>query len=379
MKRVLYLGQKPSTRTGSPIVLLRHLSRLQANGVVVDVCYDFGEQVEESDLFQPEKFYRLPLRKRLWPPFRKNSELSRSLQTRLWARELNRMMSLTRYDAIITYMAWHSDLFAEIGGRIGQLTGVAVTCLVHDNSLDFNPEGQRKQLRCRQNRILNLNTKNAFVCESLRKSILNNESSVDLWPIPEGTHLRKASSSEAISELELYYAGYLWPVQAKLLARLVRDAMGASVNLRVAGVVPDESRKILMEASVEIVPTFETNEEALEYLITHASALIVLYGETVEDLPFSRSSFPSKLIEYSHLGKPILIVAPAETAVSEWAFKKNLNCCYSPADKKGIRDWLSQMLEEDTRTKEVNKWKAQAAEEWNPDVIHEKFESMLFS
>ena len=71
--------------------------------------------------------------------------------------------------------------------------------------------------------------------------------------------------------------------------------------------------------------------------------MIVSYAENVDAMPWSRTSFPSKLIEYLHIGLPLALVAPHETAVKLWAKKEGLDSAFQPGEISQLCLWLSAL------------------------------------
>jgi hypothetical protein len=99
---------------------------------------------------------------------------------------------------------------------------------------------------------------------------------------------------------------------------------------------------------------FATNPQALAHLVTDAAAVLVSYADTIDAMPWCASSFPSKLVEYCHLGLPIAVIAPAESAVARWAQRARFPYVFEPKDLKPLEDWFTGL-----RQREV--WNVRAA------------------
>ena len=83
---------------------------------------------------------------------------------------------------------------------------------------------------------------------------------------------------------------------------------------------------------------FATNHEALAHLAADAAAVLVSYADAVADMPWSATSFPSKFVEYCHLGLPVAVVAPAGAAISRWAHRVRFPHAFDPVELDRLED-----------------------------------------
>ena len=378
--RLLYLGQAPAQGTGSPVTLLRHLRRFAADGWQIGLVPNWGDELAEARR-HGWTAHRLPHRRWWWPPFNAENELSRRLTTTLWAREVDRLIQ-PRPDAVLTYLAWHSDLFAEIASAYGRRTGVPVSCLVHDDAVDFATNaGRRAQLRRRQTRILRGNHRNWFVSAAQAAAMAPTGAHADvLPPIPEGfAGPAPQWHSEFGARPRVCFAGYLWPEQGRLLQRLAPVLAAAGARLVVLGRRTAEVEALLAADLADHVPPFPGNHEALAYLSANVAGLVVSYAATIGELPWSRTSMPSKLVEFSHLGLPIALVAPPGTAIADWARQRGIGSCFAPADHAGLSAWAAALRHRESWLHQSDTWRNLAATEWSPAVIHSRLAHSLRS
>ena len=378
MPRLLYLGQAPAHGTGSPVTVLRHLCRCAADGWSIEIVPNWGDDTTEGER-HGWKRHRLPHRRAWWPPFRAGAEWSRRLTCALWARELDRLVQ-PRPDAALTYLAWHSDLFAEITAAYSRRTGVPVSCLVHDDAVDFTPEPVRRtQLRRRQARILRHNHRNWFVSPAQAQAMSPPGSHTGILPpIPEGyAGPPPPWRPEFADQPRVYFAGYIWPAQGRLLQQLAPVIAAAGARLVVLGRRTAEVESLLAAGLADHVPPFRENREALAHLAAQAAGLLVSYTATVEELPWTRTSMPSKLVEYAHLGLPIALVAPAQTAVADWARSHDIAAAFTPQDHAGLATWITSLRQPGLWNQDLSTWRALATGEWSPATIHARLASGL--
>jgi hypothetical protein len=108
MPNLTYIGQAPAEGPGSPIIVLRHLQRLAAHGWSITVIPEAGQNTSACEQAGwPVKY--LPARRRWWPPFRPESNFSRSVRTWLLGRECRRLLKDNPPDALFGYLAAHAE------------------------------------------------------------------------------------------------------------------------------------------------------------------------------------------------------------------------------------------------------------------------------
>lgn len=378
--RLLYLGQKPREDTGSPIIIYRHLRVLKSEGHQLSFCLQWGESIDESDLFSDCPHYQLPHRMKWWPPYYPKYDWSRILSTQLWANWLHKNIPECELpDSILCYMAWHSDLFAEIAGRLAKILKIPSLCLVHDDAAAFAKDSAKVTiLRKRQKRILNLQGSNAYVTSELQRAIYpKDDKSVQLWPIPDGNIMCKSLHPRRQGTLRLIYAGYCWKGQAELIANLLAHRVGENIRIEVVGNAEPDALSILESHLIRKLPSFSSNKEALKYLSENADILLVSYASSSTKMPWIKTSFPSKLIEYSHLGLPILVIAPDDSVVYNWCKHRQIDSAFTPSQDQEIQDFIRRIRCEKDFSASVDQWRRIAAEEWSPDAIQSKFVKLL--
>jgi hypothetical protein len=206
---------------------------------------------------------------------------------------------------------------------------------------------------------------------------LRDEARATLPPIPDGFDATPAWKPEFANSPLLVYAGNYWPAQLPLLARIAFQLakIGGRLMLVVKG--SSEIEALCSEAPVLWREPFAENRQALRFLADSAAGLLVSYSETSDSMPWIRTSFPSKLIEYTHLGLPIMIYAPEDSAVADWARSR----AYPDYATPQIADAITEFVES---LKIVALWRKKAAisrrfavTEFDPHRIQKIFEEGL--
>ncbi|HEY5768225.1 MAG TPA: hypothetical protein VIS71_00150 [Terrimicrobium sp.] len=192
-----------------------------------------------------------------------------------------------------------------------------------------------------------------------------------LPPIPEGIAHEPVNQVGPDGPL-LVYAGNFWAPQLPALARIA--AAVRPVGAHVEAVLKDEPgvRKSCVDAGIRWRPPWPRNTDALRYFAAEASAMLVSYAETSDAMPWTRSSFPSKLIEYCHLSLPLVIVAPEDTAVVAWAKARSFPDVFRPDDHEGLARYATALRDPLFRSQRGALSRRFAEGEFNPVNIQQK-------
>jgi hypothetical protein len=377
MPRILYIGQTPAEGTGSPVIVLRHLQRLAADGWQVTIIAEHGQDTSAC-LQAGWTVCTLPLRRAWWPSFRESSERSRAVRTWLLAGECRRLTADARPDAVLGYLAAHADFSAEIATRYARRSGVPLTLLVHDEAAAFTADpAVKKRLRRRHARLLRHTQRAWFVSPELASAYKNSAGSRVLPPLPgDGTSFVDWQPQFA-DRPRVYYAGFIWPAQFPLLHEIaVMLADAGAVLVLITRKTPELS-EFLRTAPAQHVAPFATNREVLAHLARDAAGILVSYTHRVAQMPWIATSFPSKLVEQCHLGLPCAVVAPPASAVGLWAQRSGYADTFSPAALGALADWARDLRTESSWRARAASVRRIAAGEFNPDKIHAAFAAGL--
>ncbi len=378
MPRLTYIGQAPGEGTGSPIIVLRHLRRLAAHGWQITVIPEGGQ---DTSLCEKAGWTvrHLPLRRRWWPPFRPDNAFSRRVRTWLLARECRRLTASEPPDAIFGYLAAHADFSTEIAAHFARQSGVPLSLLIHDDAAAFSSSPQEKQiLRTRHARILRATHRCWFVSPELAREYDVAESQRHtLLPVPEGWDMPAQWTPARSQAPRVYYAGALWPAQFPILAKIARALQATGARLVILSRDTPELRAFLTTEPADWVAPFSTNSEALAHLAQDAAGVLVAYPDTIAEMPWVATSFPSKWIEYSHLGLPCAVLAPVKSATGQWIRKNGYPYFFDPTRFDGFAQWARALRSETHWQELAAASSALARGHFDPTFIHDQFERAL--
>jgi hypothetical protein len=350
---LLYVGQNPAAGTGSPIIVLRHLRRFAADGWNVVILGEYGGDYRECEA-AGWRINHLCLRRWWWPPYRDRYPILRWIRLRLLAREA--IAGLPNPDFVFGYLAAHADFSADLAGHVARVSGAPLHMLAHDDAAAFPyAKGREAALRRSHDRILRRAKVCWFVSPELAECYPSTVSKQRvLYPIPEGWSTPAVWRDELRTHSPVYYAGHLWPEQLPLMARIARAAAEAGAELVVMAQQTEVLREFCLSEPARWHPQFPTNREALDHLVSQAAGVLVSYADTIADMPWCATSFPSKLVEYCHLGVPVAVVAQPDSAVARWAARVNFPHLFRPTELGPLKDWFAGL-------KQRHLWEERAA------------------
>jgi len=358
--------------------MLRHLRRLTAKGWDVSIIGENGQSTQSCDA-EGWPVYHLSLRKPWWPPFRPGNPLLRNVRMRLWARECASFFPKPP-QAVFTYLSLYSELHSEVATYYARQCGAPLSVLVYDYPPDFPgfQDEYTETLLRRQNWILQNAHQTWFVSPELAdKYDIPDEKKNVLMPMPAGDAMPACWKPEFAARPVLIYAGFVYAVQMPLFRRLARAIDEAGGRLLILSRTSPEIEELCRTEPVDSHDLFPTNNEALEFVSSTASALLVSYSDTLEEMPWITTSFPSKFVEFAHTGLPTLIVAPEKSSIGNWARSRAYPDFIPAGPLDSVKAFVESLKNEAAWNKKSALVTHFAQTEFNPDVIQADLESKL--
>ena len=354
--------------------MLRHLRRLTKAGWDVSVVSEWGQA---EILYQTEgwQVHDLPYRRGWWPPYRPGNWFLREARMRLWAAECRRTFSSRKPHAILTYLSYHSELMSEIAAHYSLAADIPMTVIAYDDAMAFRKDvaTEQKRLGDRFRWILQRSRQNWFVSRQLAEAYgFAPDPKTVLMPIPEGMCDSVDWRAEFSERPVLVYAGFIYDQQFPLLRRLGQIIEEAGGQLLILSRDTPKVRDLCGESAIQFQPLFSTNREALEFVGNRAAGLLAAYSDQIDDMPWIRSSFPSKVVEFGHLGLPILFVSPAESAVYAWSQEHKLPFNLLPRESGRVVEFVNALKDAVQWDALAEPIRSLARTEFNPDLIQEQ-------
>lgn len=215
------------------------------------------------------------------------------------------------------------------------------------------------------------------VSEGMHRELGSLSNSQVLYPIPAKIS-KVAPEMVGQNQFKAVYFGNLYEYGAMIEAAAGECLNSASVRLEVFGPEPWWGKGVAMrfrEAGIYhgLVPRSEFLDRIGRY---DASLVAMSFNRKMERR--MKTSFPSKLIEMAQLKKPLVIWGPEYCSAIQWARKRKAALCITDASPEAIRRALEFLaVTPDERHRLAMAAEEAAASEFNPDLIHEKFVSIL--
>ena len=377
---ILFISRQPPKQgTGSHIIFERHLKRLEDSNWEISIVAP-EHSLKDREITDSWNVISLPKRRWWWLPFRKNMPFSFLIRMWYWERECKHNLKGKKISAIL---ADRWDEYSFFAAFLAQRWKIPFSLIIHDRPESWaKSDAERQKIAKQTEFIIDRAERIWTVSPELADAYglkLNSKTSV-LLPIPNG-EFSNISLKEKFGDREFIvaHAGSLHPFQFnnfKILADCLKKVNG--VLLLIASENNPTFKKLKKECSnIKCQKPFETNIEAIQFLGRTANCLLVSYSFDLSQQLWAKTSFPSKLVEFAHLGIPILILAPPETAISNWASNNNWLGYVSSLEDKKINDVLNKLTNYKDWLIMAEQSKKIAVETFAPENIHNQFESEI--
>jgi hypothetical protein len=113
--------------------------------------------------------------------------------------------------------------------------------------------------------------------------------------------------------------------------------------------------------------------DACEQIASSASALLVAYPRSVEEMPWIKSCFPSKFVQFTATGLPAFLLAPRDSALRLWAESHSYPGLLQGDSVDELKNHLAQLLSKESWTICAQKSRQLWQTDFDPDRIHRQF------
>lgn len=368
----------PKQGTGSQVIVDRHLRRLTSKDWKISILVPehtlIGENFPDSWQIIP-----LPMRRWWWPPFRPEIPGVLELRLRCWQLECEQVLQGERPSAILTIL-W--SVYSLLAAHLSKAWKTPLSVMIHDRQ-EFWAKTETENRLLKQCSIATLNQAARVwsVSQELGDAYKVKTKNISiLLPIPEDNCRDFVEWKDHFKAHPVVaHAGSLHPFQLynfQSLASALKKINGTLL------IVAPASNPVLLKlletcSNVKCREPFTQNTDVMNFLAANASCIVVSYSFDLTQQPWAVTSFPSKLVEFAHLGLPILILAPPNTASSNWAESHRWRGYVSKIDEEELFKNLNQLLQKETWIKMAEQSRNVALNEFNPNYIHTQFESEL--
>jgi glycosyltransferase involved in cell wall biosynthesis len=376
-KHILYVSTTlPTPGFGSSVILYRHLKRLKDWRVTILV--DDDSAAERYELPKEWRIIKTGERRWWWPPVKKRIPGLLNLRLGLLRRTCARALNSERPSAILTQLGRNSLL----AYRLSLAWRIPLSVIVHDKWQVWSKYGGADR----------------YLDDNLAASILNHASRVwpvslelansysirdadrvrVLYPMPEGNIGGFARWRDDFKTHPVIgFAGSFHTPQLKDLKAAVDALRSLNGKLFIISKSNETIKSLLKDCpDIEYTEPLPENSQAITYLKDTVSCILIS-GSIDQRAQGWQYSFPSRLVEFMHLGVPMIITAMPGTVLSNWAKRHNWLAYAEDSGGNDISEIVRRITEKESWEKMADESRAVALGEFNPERIQAQFEGEL--
>ena len=377
--RLLYVSNMvPGVPGGGEVMVYRHLHALAGSGWRVTVS---PPAAAIRPLPADHGFEMLPLpgRRFWWPPSDPRIPATQWLRARLWCNAVRSNPAWTgpAPDCVLTVLWGHASHTAAL---LAKAWGVPLAVWVHDlfREMGLPPRAERdgerlmKSVLSRADRVWTVSEELGSALEPLcRKGAVR-----PLTPVPEqnaappGGWRPRFRPGPVVAHAGAFHAHHV-----RYLAAVAGAAARLGGGLVVVTPEGNPALGLLRATGTRFrhQPSFGSSAEALRFLSEEASALTIMYPLDPGAYRHPPLGFPSRLIEFSHLGLPILLAAPPGNPVLNWADRAGWPLVLKNEDAASLEAAIGRLASRADWTSLSERMLGIAAKVCDPRRIHRQF------
>ena len=367
----------PSYGTGSGIILKRHFDRLKSAGHTVTVITPEYQKYDAPLIDTADAYFEIPNRRWFWPPFRQSIGVLYAIRVRLIARYV---MANVSFDNVTHILSTPMGMYSEVARRVSKRLRIPLVIIHHDQEEIWSASPSSVARSVHRTRLALIDARIVLsVTEELPKTYGCAPEKIRLLrPIPGATVCRKIAANPPSADV--VYAGSIFQFHFDFLVRIcaILSEFGAILYIICDNDNPIVKSLQIEARNVKIVPLFKTNDEAIEFVSQKRASFLVLYSEKIEIQPWSRTSFPSKFVDFCRSFVPILIFSPEDTAIFKWCQDRAWPTFSSKYDEASLRKILSAIADPVQWNVLAAKTAELASGEFCPDVIQKELVDALY-
>ncbi len=361
---------------GGSIVMYRHLKRFQNEGYEVV----FVNTIQHEQQYRTE-FREIKIHKKKWyPPLRQATPWLTTLRSLFYFNKLKQEISIESQDIVLSMFGDYTNLLSL---KIATYYRIPLFMVYHDDSI-FNEYGKLNLMhRSHISKLINKTNHFFAVCEPMKKLLEKNGigSCSVLYPIPQGySGPTKSWDGVEKTNLNYYNSGLLFEdLHLEILHIFASAAAHNHSTVNLIGRLPSAfEKKLLGKSSLQIHDRFDKTEDLFKHLLKKADVLLVFYSFKLDKEHRMFHSFPSKFAEYCHLGIPILIVAPPESAIGQWAIEHHWKSYVNSDNENDLNEMMKRFKNEGFWNSCKDQSLAAAKSFFDPEKIHAQLSSRIF-
>jgi len=363
---------EPKPTTGGEMLLYRHLSgtvfekRNWEKHVFCESNVGVGSQCWKS-----YKKIAMRLARTRWHRFARDMEL---LERGRWLdAELLKIKQVPVGSVVLTVA--HGEL-CEAAARFARLHQLPLVTFFHDWWPDITV--LHKPFRwISEKRFCSLYQQSDVtfcVSEAMKNHLGPHPKSLVLYPIPAPVLNLDRAEQGVKGQLKVKYFGNLFEY-GPMLERALKEFQGQNtVRLEVRGSNPQWSKEFFQEMRDRKMWQDFAPRHELDRWLADADAFLVPMVFEPKMRRRMQTSFPSKLVEFAQLGKPLIIWGPKDCSAAQWARDSEKALCIESDDARELFAKIGALAQDpDEQSRLAAAARNAAANDFHPDKIQTQF------
>lgn len=363
----------PVDTHASSVVFYRHFKTLVEKGHKVHILTDKNSyKNRKKELLSEFTIHIIPNRKWYYLPFKPFGLLQKLRFFDYYHLYTKKIIQEEKIDKLIGYV--NGNFLIAFSAYVQKRTNLPLISFFHDDTKELNFGNDTKSVIDNTEKILDasysvLIASAAFI-ENWQKYA---NKFVLLYPIPTS---HDVNSDFVLKHLE-NHIGYSGTVYNEIIPSL--DKFSSFLNeldFKFTIIGNNIQAKYLAERYKKLtyLSLFDTAEEANDFLLENCNVCIIAYPEKVKDMPWIKTCFPSKFIQYCILGIPTIIIAPENSALGKWCLANNWLLYSATYNIENIKALLNLVSTNKGVTDQVQHFKKNIFE---PKIIQKQFEDLI--
>lgn len=377
-KNILYISTiVPRNGIGSWIIALRHLKGLEKSGYRITIVIP----VSKKQLLEDYKSWNviiLPDRLWWWPPCNIYNRFSLFIRFFLWYNYVFSKIDKDSFCSILTIIPDNIAIFAAYSSK---KTGIPLSVIVHDEwELNAKNKQELDFIKKYKNYIFQNCGMVWTVSDTMTekyKYLVSGDINT-LYPVPAGTNNFVQWNESFKKQPVLAFAGGFEKEHLDCfikISELLKEVNGKLLIVENELNDKDSFSKLVNSCeNIILQKQFEKNTEVLDFLYHNATAFIVSF---IGQYKWSELSFPSKFIEFSHIGLPMLLISPSDTPLGNFAKKNSWFSYFEDVSDERLKEFFHDLTDKTRWNAMAEQTRKVAMSEFNSDRIQNQFEKEL--
>lgn len=363
----------PVDTHASSVVFHRHFKTLVEKGHKVHILTDKNSyKNRKKELLSQFTIHTIPNRKWYYLPFKPFGLLQKLRFFDYYHLYAKKIIQEEKIDKLIGYV--HGNFLTAFTAYVQNKTNLPLISFFHDDTKELNFGNDTKSINDNTEKILKASYKvliaSAAFIENWPKHA---HKFVLLYPIPTINKIRADIVSKHVNK----HIGYSGTVYTEIIPAL--DNFSSFLNeldFKFTIIGNNKQARYLAEKYKKLtyLPLFDTAEEANDFLLNNCNICLIAYPEKVKDMPWIKTCFPSKFIQYCVLGIPTIIIAPEDSALGKWCLANNWLLYSATYNIENIKTLLNLVSMNKGVTDQVQYFKENIFE---PKIIQNQFEDLI--